>query len=329
MTPLYRIANLVFAYRQHPAIEIESLDIEFGSVSALIGPNGSGKSTLLSLLAFLLMPDNGFIEYRGENAVKSRSLDLRRRVGLVTQNPYLFNGSVLQNIELGLKLRGVRKRLRKKISSASLKRVGLGEYKDLDVRELSGGQAQRVALARTLALDPEVLLFDEPFSYLDRSSVAMVERLISDFRDHPEKSVVFTTHDSVHGIAIADREIGLVNGKLGRSPLVNVFHGYIKSGRFITSKITVLLPEKVSWGSCLAVEPSEIVLSLKPLNTSIRNVFSGRVVSILEDQGRVRMTVEAGETFHALITYEALKQMGFSLGQSLWLGFKSTAVKVF
>ena len=329
MAPLYRLKNLMFAYCQHPVIEIDNLDIEFGSVSALIGPNGSGKSTLLSLLAFLLMPDNGRIEFMGENAANHRSLDLRRRIGMVSQNPYLLNGSVSQNVELGLKLHDVRAKQRKELSVAALKRVGLKDYQDLNVRELSGGEAQKVALARTLALDPEVLLFDEPFSYLDQSSVAMVERLISDFRADPEKSVVFTTHDTLQGFAVADREISLVGGKLGSIPSINVFNGHIANGRFLTGKIAILLPGNVSRGSHIAVDPSEIVLSLKPMETSIRNVFKGRVVAIIEDQGRVKMTVEAGETFHVLITRESLEKMAITFGQAVWLGFKSTVVKVF
>lgn len=329
MTLAYRLEEVIYRYGDKTVLDIRSLNIGAGKITALIGPNGAGKSTLLNLLAFLKPPCHGKVRLGEQTAHPKHLLALRRQIGLVAQNPYLLRGTVLDNVELGLKLRGAALKLRRRRALEALGKVGLGGFACRKARELSGGEAQKVALARALALEPRVLLFDEPFTYLDQGSVDRTEKLIRAYIQEQGGTVVFSTHDRLHGLALADEVVSLVAGRLIAAPLVNVFHGRVRAGSFETGKISIVLPCDVKRGAHASIDPHEIVLSRTPLTSSLRNVFLGRIVAIAEEGGRVRVTVEAGERFQALITHQSLNELALSLGKPVWVHFKSTALNVF
>ncbi len=329
MSALYHLDRVHFGYSMQPVLEIEQLEIADNSVTALLGSNGAGKSTLLKLLAFLENPQQGNIRFKGDNPTDSSLLSYRRRIGLVAQKPYLLQGTVFENVSLGLKFRGVSAEQVKKQVFAALDTVGMAYFAQRSATGLSGGEAQKVALARALALQPEVLLLDEPFSHLDQASIEDLSQVITTFATQEGRSVIFTTHDRLHAIALADEVIGLVSGHPVLVPLLNLFHGRVVNNCFETGSLSIYLPEDIQSGRHIAVDPREIVLSCQPLTSSMRNCIEGRVVMIAEEKGRVRVTVEAGERFHAQITHQSLDELGLALGGQVWLNFKSTAVKVF
>lgn len=160
MTSAYELANIRFSYEvgQVPCLGIDSFKIRKGEFVALRGPNGSGKTTLLHILAFLNIPQHGIVRFNGQPCTAKNVVSLRRRVGLLMQNPYLFNTTVLENVITGLRLRGLRKTTTVSMAKDALRLVGLSGFDDRFAKGLSGGEAQRVALARTVVLDPEVLL---------------------------------------------------------------------------------------------------------------------------------------------------------------------------
>jgi len=325
----YWLDQVAFAYADRPALAIDHLAIHAGKVTALIGPNGAGKSTLLNLFAFLICPDAGEMYFFGQPVRGEDILALRRRVGLVAQNPYLIKGSVIDNVELGLKLRGIGKEQRRRSAMDALERVGLGGFGERPVSALSGGEKQRVALARALASEPDVLLFDEPFTYLDQGGVHLVEQAISNYARKSGKTVVFSTHERLQGAALADESISLFAGRVVGAPLINLFRGTLRDGVFDTGKLAIQVPRALDQGSYLAVDPEEIVLSPNPLNSSLRNSFPGRIIMIAEEAGRARITIDIGEKLHARITLESLQNLGLGLGKNVWVSFKATAVKVF
>ena len=196
MTELYRLRSVTKRYGSNVAVAIDALTIDSGRLYTLTGANGAGKSTLLGILAFLTPPTTGEIFYAGERIDwKSDSVRKRRRkVTLLHQSPYLFVGTVFRNVAYGLKARGIAGDATHRAVTRALETVGLESFRDRDARELSGGEAQRVAMARALALDPEVLLLDEPLANIDRETAGMLEAVIASLPSRGT-TVVMTTHD--------------------------------------------------------------------------------------------------------------------------------------
>lgn len=329
MNSAYTLKDISFAYGKSPVLTIPELEIPKGEITALVGPNGSGKTTLLYLLAFLETPQAGEICFLGEKATEKNLLALRRRTGFLSQNPYLFRGSVFANVECGLKVRGVSAQERKKRVLAALDCVGFSGIENRSIGCLSGGEAQRVALARVLVLNPEVLFLDEPATYMDRESVALTKRIVLDLNKEKKTTVVFTTHDIIKGYSLAHQVLSLIQGRLVPASLANLFMGKVCESYFDTGRIRIHLPAGMEEGTHICIEPASIVLSKESLASSMRNAFRGRIVAISEENGKVRVKVESGERFQTLITAKSLDLLDLHLGDEVWLSFKSTAVKVF
>lgn len=205
MSVLYRLDHIRFAYLKNQVVlDIPELEIAANKVTAIQGSNGAGKSTLLKLLAFLERPHPGSIQFCGKELSTTGLLLSRRRVSLVTQKPYLLRGTVFENVLLGLKFRGVPIQSAKKKVNEALTKTGIDSFAARLAMHLSGGEAQKVALARALALQPKVLLLDEPFNHLDQASIENLSRLIADFARQDGHSVIFTTHDQLLADMLAD-----------------------------------------------------------------------------------------------------------------------------
>ncbi len=211
--PLYLLENLRQRYSGRLVLDVERLEIPEGAIVGLAGHNGSGKSTLLRILAFLESPTEGRILYRGkENGVRNPLL--RREVTLLTQEPYLLKRTVRGNVAYGLKLRG-QGRVESRIENA-LRMVGLDpeEFGMRNWYELSGGEAQRVALASRLVLDPKVLLLDEPTASLDEESSELVKRAAFLARERLGSTVIIVSHDREWLEAACDSILHIEKGRM-------------------------------------------------------------------------------------------------------------------
>ena len=181
-----------------------SLAIPSGA-TAVVGPSGCGKSTLLRLLNRLADPDEGTVRYRGDDVRSLDPLELRRRVGMVPQLPAPVPGTVADNVCLGPRLHG-----READPEPPVRLAGLDpSFLDRDAGRLSVGEQQRVMLARALALEPEVLLLDEPTASLDADATAAVENALRELRG---VSLVLVTHDPAQAERLAERTIRLRDG---------------------------------------------------------------------------------------------------------------------
>ncbi|MBI5373986.1 MAG: ATP-binding cassette domain-containing protein [Candidatus Schekmanbacteria bacterium] len=331
MSIAYRLENISFGYGSRTVLNIPELEIEAGRITALVGPNGSGKTTLLNMLSFIEIPGKGEISFFNEKVKDGDVLAFRRRVGLLLQNPYLFHSSVISNVEAGLKIRGISPHERHSISADALAKVGLFGFEGRKATSLSGGEAQRVALARVLALQPQVILLDEPATYMDAESERRTEEVILELNREKGVTVIFTTQDILRAQALADRVLSIFRGSIVSASLVNLFRGKVSEDgkQFHTEKIVIFISGGSGNETHISVDPSDIVLSKESLHSSMRNSFKGRIVAIFEENGKVRIEVEAGERFQSLITRDSLKEMGLHIGDDVWLSFKSTAVKVF
>lgn len=330
MTPAYKVKDLTFSYGERRVLDLEEIEIPAGEVVALVGPNGSGKTTLLHLLAFIERADRGAISFFGETARRENVLAFRRRVGLLLQQPYLFHMSVLANIMWGLKIRGVPERKGKEIARQALEAVDLVNFENRHARSLSGGESQRVALARALALDPEVLLLDEPETHLDKLSADRVEEIFLRMNRDRGKTVILTTHNLLKGQSVAQRVFNLFRGKIVPAHPHNLFKGKLTEdgAAFQTNSMSVKLPISHSEGSYLTIDPTGITLSHSLPAPSVPNTFEGRVVAMAEENGRVRIEVEAGERLHLLMNEDASSLRETELGQRVWLVVKESAITV-
>jgi putative ABC transport system ATP-binding protein len=189
-----------------------TVQVQPGEVLAVVGPSGAGKSSFLRLLNRLDEPTGGTVRLRGQDYRELAPRELRRRVGMVMQMAYLFPGTVAANIAFGPWQRG--ERLAAEQIDALLERVGLPGYQERDVSNLSGGEAQRVSVARTLANVPEALLLDEPTSALDDVSARGIEELVLGIIRERRMTCVIVTHNTVQAHRIADRTMILEAGKL-------------------------------------------------------------------------------------------------------------------
>ncbi len=219
MPPLFSLRAIRKYYDGEPALDISALDIREGVTYSLVGSNGSGKSTLLHILAFLSSPDSGELSYRGKKIPWSRNnlVGLRKEVTLLHQSPLLFEGSVFSNVAFGLKVRGIVGEPQRRRVSESLEMVGLEGSEEREARRLSGGEAQRVAMARVLALNPRVLLLDEPLANVDQEHAEVLHEVIASLPGRGT-TVLVSTHDRAQPLGLNGEVIHLVEGRLKGCP---------------------------------------------------------------------------------------------------------------
>lgn len=211
---IYRTGGLNKSYGNRVVLDIDHLEIRRGEIFALVGPSGAGKSTLLRLLNFLEAPTSGSLEFEGHEypAGSSIPLDIKRRVTMVFQRPMLLNCSVWDNVTYGLRLRGLKDSQRRVMDA--LEEVGLGQFAKQQARTLSGGEAQRVSLARAIVLKPDVLLLDEPTANLDPYNVGLIENIIRKINQQDQTTLILVTHNVFQAKRLASRVGFILEGRL-------------------------------------------------------------------------------------------------------------------
>jgi len=213
-----RAEKLGRSVREKVLVMDASFEVRKGETLAIAGPSGSGKSSLLRLLNRLDEPTSGTVYLDGVDYRKIAPRELRRRVGMVTQRAYLFPGTVAENLRFGPRQRA--EELNQSRIEELLAGVGLAGYGSRDVANLSGGEAQRVSFARTLANSPEGLVLDEPTSALDEDSKHGVEALIVQIGHAQGIPCVLVTHDMGQAARLAQRVLILEAGRIVRSGTV-------------------------------------------------------------------------------------------------------------
>ncbi len=195
--PLLRVRGAAWGYSGTPVVEVPELELGAGALCAVVGANGAGKSTLLSGLALLRAPLRGGVEIGGVHAFPREPGDsllaVRRRVTLLHQRPVVFSTDVRANVAYGLRARGMAKEEARRRAEAALERVGLAALATRPAPSLSGGETQRLVIARAFVLETPLLLLDEPFSSLDAAARPMLRELIAE-RQVAGSAVVVATH---------------------------------------------------------------------------------------------------------------------------------------
>ena len=201
---ILKVTSLSKHYGDRAALNNISFSVEKGEFLSILGPSGCGKTTLLRILIGLLDADSGKIELEGTD-ITNNPPD-KRQMGIVFQNYALFeNMSVRKNIEYATRFRHIPKEEARKRTDELLKQVGLEEHSDKYPSELSGGQQQRVAIARTLALNPSIILFDEPMSALDVATRLSLRKELKAIQKNFGATMIYITHDQEEAFAMSDR----------------------------------------------------------------------------------------------------------------------------
>ncbi len=326
--PIYSLQRVVRAYGTDFSLHIPDLNIVKGESVGIVGYNGSGKSTLLRILAFLDRADDGEIVYRGSSA---------RNITMLLQHHYLFKRSVYENVAFGLKMRQWRDRIRERVAE-SLNLVGLRPSLFMHRRwlELSGGEAQRVALAARLVINPEVLILDEPTANVDQHSTALIKNAISQYRQKYNTTLVMTSHDIIWLNSVSDRVMRMHNGRIIGRGTDNLLHGpweeegeglwfrRLDDGQYIHA---VHPPHSEALG---LLSSSNIMLSTdRPEHISAQNVLGGQLLNMSSEQGgdRVRAEVHAGGLlFSCSVTHHAADTLKLLPGKDVWILFKASSI---
>jgi tungstate transport system ATP-binding protein len=214
MSTRLEIHDLNVRRDKRQVLEIKNLAVEKGEVLSIVGPNGTGKSSFLLALARLLQFESGELLWDGQPFKKQSDLAYRRRIALVLQEPLLLDVSVFENIAIGLRYRGVPSAEIKNKVNHWLMRMGIESLRDRPGARLSGGEAQRVSLARAFVLNPELLLLDEPFSALDAPTRL---RLLDDLKSilaETGTTTIFITHDLKEAAKLASRVAVMLDGRI-------------------------------------------------------------------------------------------------------------------
>jgi tungstate transport system ATP-binding protein len=335
--PLYRLQNLKYRYDYRFLLHVPDYSIIKGSAIGLVGPNGGGKSTLLKLLAFLELPHEGIIYYNGTKA-DNNNTELQKNVTILLQEPYLLKRSVFENVAYGLKVRHEKNNIKDNVYHA-LGLVGLPP-KDFAKRrwhELSGGEAQRVALAARLILRPEVLILDEPTASVDKQSAVLIKEAINLLREKLDTTLIIASHDLVWLNSVTDkiekvydgRIIGYVTENLIEGPWNRDDNGLWKTTLSDGQKISAVTPPDNTNASAL-LNPSDIMISMKkPEEISAQNILTGTIshMSTENDSDKMIVAVDVADT-HLLcrITHHAADLLKLLPGKNVSVIFKASAV---
>ena len=330
---MLELANVRHRYDGRLVLDIERFVVSAGSEVAIVGPNGSGKSTLLRLLALLERPSEG--EVRLDGAVVAGGVP-RRRVTLVEQRPVLFRGTVRANLEFGLRVRGMGREETNRTVESVAGRLGIAPLLERRRHELSDGERQRVAVARALAIEPDVLLLDEPTSSADRAAAQTLYRVLAEERARRPLAICLASHQLEDAYRWTDDVRALADGRLAPVTPENLFRVELPPGaaddlkHVCVGTIEVAVTTDKSGPAILAVPATDIFVSRESLASSARNVFPGRVIRLVHQRaGVVQVTADVGVELVAVVTDAAARDLALAPGGPVVFSFKASAVRVF
>ena len=358
-TPVIEAYGLKKSYSGRLVLDVNYLSVDRGEMLVILGPSGSGKSVMLRLLNLLESPTEGtvLLEGRPVQDLSGRDrVEAARRMAMVFQDPLLFRGLVRENVDYGLRIRSVPEGERASRVDETLELFGLRDLGGAHVSTLSGGEAQRVSVARALVLRPEVLMLDEPFANLDVPTRSSLQRELKEILQEMRITTVFVTHDQEEAARLGDRIIVLKDGVIAqegrprdifyepKSEFVAGFVGFdniydtritASEGGLATLDVYGLELEAVSGGEIgrrvkAGIRPEDVTLARAggPGGGSARNVLSGMVTEV-ELRGPVaRVTVACPFPLVALITRRSLEELELEVGVEVEARFKATAVVV-
>ncbi|MBU0672374.1 MAG: ATP-binding cassette domain-containing protein [Candidatus Margulisbacteria bacterium] len=316
------------SYNDQPVLKAVDMTFEQGKIYALVGENGSGKTTLLETLALLEPPQAGTLLFQDDQVNFNASLlNLRQQIAFCLQQPYIFRTSVFNNIAFGLKTS-------KEEKVARISRIfGLAELLNKKATALSGGEAQKVALARTFVLETPVILLDEPTANLDETSIEQLNQLLSEVKNRGT-TVILASHRLNNAFKLADEVITLEDSQAFPQSHQNFFSGQIIRENSlktlkINEQVSFILATEKQGNVKVSIDPKEIIVSKEKFQSSARNCLLGKVRSITDEGKIAKLTADCGIKLVSQITHRSLEELGINVGQQVYLTFKTSSIKVY
>ncbi|MDG6258017.1 MAG: ATP-binding cassette domain-containing protein [Methanomicrobiaceae archaeon] len=348
--------NITKVYGEMEVLHGVDLSVGEEDILGIIGPSGSGKSTFLRVLDLIEPPDAGELSIFDVDVVKhsDRVVELRRRMGMLFQKPIVFNTSVHENVAMGLKYRHVSKDEIDRSVKEMLEAVGLARYIRSNARNLSGGEQQRVSLARVLVTEPEILFLDEPTANLDPKSAETIERLVMRMNRDRGMTVVMNTHDMLQGQRVAKRIGVMIGGDIlqvgspreifyaPNSTRIANFVGVdnIHDGKVLGREHGITSVEVA--GTTLYVGESppkqrdrvkvifrgeDVTIGVgETAQTSARNVLNGTIAEVSDVAPFVYVKVDCGFPVSALVTMRSAEEMALEEGTQVWASIKASTL---
>ncbi len=329
------------------------ISVDANVTVAILGPNGAGKTTLLRIVSGLLPLDDGRIEVNGtvfaDTAARTSLTPEARRVGFLFQDHGLFpHLSVLDNVAFGLRARGVDRGTANARANEWLERVDLAKYASSRPSALSGGQSQRVALARVLVTDPHALLLDEPLAAVDASARLELRRALREHLSTFAGVRLIVTHDPLEAASLAERVVVLEDGHVTqegtfaevstrpRSPWIarmaglNLLHGIVSSGTMLLDDGSTLTVATDAHGPALAtIQPRAIALYRSAPEGSPRNVVRCTVEGLDPEGDRWRIRLTGPLPLVAEVTPAAAADLRLAEGGEVFAVIKATEIDVY
>ena len=352
MSIIAELKDLTKVFGGKTVLEQINLQIYEGEILALLGPNGSGKTTLLKILAFIENPTSGEVKLQNEMVNLKNVERARMQSTLVFQKTIAFDTSVYNNIAYGLKIRKVSKKARDEEVRNALRMVKLEGFEKRPARKLSGGEQQRMAIARALVLKTKLLLLDEPTANLDPKNAAILEEVIATVNREMKTTTVMATHNMFQAKTLPQR-IALINdgritevgtpteifGKLSKNlasfaAVDNTFTGAASttaSGTTIVDIGNGVQIEAAAQGQgeiSIFVNPQDIILSKSAVASSARNVFKGMIIEVLDLGTLVKLKVDIGKPLTVQITKQSFSEMLLNLNTEVYIVFKASSVQI-
>jgi tungstate transport system ATP-binding protein len=320
---IYQISSLEHTYGNQPVLQIDRMEIPRGAIIGLVGPNGSGKSTLLKILGLIEKPSKGEIVYNGV-PVEPFSRHARFQISLLPQEPFLMKRSVFKNVAYGLKLRGEKEPLTPLVEKA-LMMVGLSleVFARRPWYALSGGEAQRVALAARLALSPEVLLMDEPTAAIDAASAQLIKEAAFNAQKEWGTTLVIASHDRPWLNEVCDDVLWLFKGQLMDRENENIVFGSWqdlgngKRGKRLTDHQILRTPEPPGPDAEALLE---VVLGDDPARREGWDALHGTILRLNLERttGKIHLTLAVGHlVLNLKLSQDTLQEKALYPGKPL------------
>ena len=334
---LFEIKNMTKIYGDRTVLDLQELVFEKGLIYALLGPNGSGKTTLLDIMSLLSPPTKGTIRYDGYTIdfCLNNLTALRREIVMVHQNPVLFSTTVYKNLEFGLKIRGIHTKQREHSIMDALNMVGMENFAHAQANRLSGGETQRIAIARALVCSPKVLFLDEPTANVDLENLHAIEQIVTEINKEKGITVILTTHNLAQASKIAHRVIALYEGRKVSSIFENLFSGEMSQGPrgeslcTIEKKVRLLVDSQKEGPVRLSLAPHKLQITKGGSPSGDKNRIPGRLVQLSAENGQIRAVVDVGITLNILLYRDDLQREGFLIGDEVIVQCPQEAVTIF
>lgn len=357
MNKILEARNIIHRVKNREIVDIENLQINQGEIVSIIGENGAGKTTLMLILASLIKPSMGVISYRNMEIGKNiTDKDYRKKIAILFQENLFLETTVFENVAIGLKFRKLSREVLEDKVKNTLKLLKIFELRDRKAKNLSGGEAKRVCIARALIIEPEILFLDEPFTNIDSASKEEILTDMGKIIKEKQITTIMVTHDKYEALRLSERIIVMENGKIIQNgPKDEVIHhpknNFVASFAGVENILEGRVLEKKDGENIIDVQGklinvmgsfevgSKVYLFIRPENvfitrdsnktkTSVRNHFKGKVSEITNMGFFYRITVNCKFNLISYITKTSFNELSLKIGDEVIAGFKATSVHI-